>query len=318
MTVARSDSSLAALLLVQRLVEASAAPLKAAEYWSVLDAAGDPARLLGADAPAVAGILGVNREFAERVVSLLGAATAFAFRLEEVEQGDVRLVPSLDDSYPPALVDRLGRAAPPLLHVTGDAALLGTELLGIVGSRDVGERGAEVARAAAVAAVEHGLGVVSGGAKGVDRLSMTATLDAGGHVVAILADSLTATLRDPDIRRAIGEGSLCVCTPYRPAAGFTVANAMGRNKLVYALSAATLVVAAEPGKGGTWAGAVEALDRHIAPVLVWRGPDVPAGNVLLVERGGVPVDDVAGLFPLPRSAQPSRRAEARRQLALDV
>jgi predicted Rossmann fold nucleotide-binding protein DprA/Smf involved in DNA uptake len=317
-TTPRSASSTAALLLVQRLVETPAAPLKASEYWSVLEAVGDPARLLGAEASEIADVLGVDRAFAERVARLLDAATAFAFGVEELEQAGTGLVGSLDDDYPSALLDRLGRAAPPLLHVAGDVRLLQADLLGIVGSRDVGPDGAMVARTAAVHAVEHGFGVVSGGAKGVDRLSMTAALDGGGSVVAVLADALVATLRDPDVRRAIGDGSLCVCTPYKPTAGFTVANAMGRNKLVYALARATLVVAAEPGTGGTWAGAVEALERHVAPVLVWCGAGASAGNALLVERGGVPIDDLARLFPLPSGPGASVPSEARRQLAFDV
>jgi predicted Rossmann fold nucleotide-binding protein DprA/Smf involved in DNA uptake len=316
MTV-RSASSTAALLLVQRLVDTPAAPLKASEYWSVLEA-GDPARLLGAPSSEIADVLGADRPFADRVAGLLGAATAFAFALEELEQSGIRLVGSLDDGYPSSLRDRLGRAAPPLLYAAGDVGLLGGDLLGIVGSRDVGPDGAALAKAAAVLAVEHGAGVVSGGAKGVDRLAMTAALDGGGPVVAVLAGALLTTLRDPDVRRAVGEGTLCVCIPYKPTAGFTVANAMGRNKLVYALSRATLVVAADAETGGTWAGAVEALERRIAPVLVWSGSGAPAGNALLAARGALAVADIAGLFPWPRAEQQGPASGGRRQLAFDV
>jgi len=52
---------------------------------------------------------------------------------------------------------------------------------------------------------------------------------------------------------------LVLISPYDPAAGFNIGNAMQRNKLVYALADAALVVGAEPRKGGTWAGAVEQL-----------------------------------------------------------
>ena len=46
-----SDTSLAALLLTQRLVETAAQPLKASEYWAVLDKVHDPATLLGLQRP---------------------------------------------------------------------------------------------------------------------------------------------------------------------------------------------------------------------------------------------------------------------------
>lgn len=313
----RSDSSLAALLLTQRLVETPAAPLKAREYWSVLDLVGDPGVLLAGDPGAVARTAGVEGPLADRIAELVGAATSFALALEEQEQSGLRVVSSVDDDYPAALVDRLGRGAPPLLYVVGDAALLATSMLGVVGSRDVADGAADAARRAAGAAVARGLGVVSGGAKGVDRLAMGAALEADGHAVSVLADSLARTVRDAEIRRMIGEGRLCLCTPYKPTAGFSVPNAMGRNKLIYALSEATFVVAADLEKGGTWAGAVEALKAETTPVLAWTGDDTGPGNSELVQRGATGVANIDALFPLPAPAERDVAATTD-QLAMDV
>lgn len=313
----RADSSLAALLLTQRLVDTGAAPLKASEYWSVLERIADPAQLLGLDARDVASRADVTDTVAERIVALLGAATSFAVALDDHEQSGMRVVASIDDEYPARLVERLGRAAPPLLYAVGDPALLERDLLGIVGSRDVDPAGAAVTKDAATAAVGRGLGIVSGGAKGVDRLSMGAALDAGGSVVGVLADSLVRATRDPDVRRAIADGDVCFCTPYKPTAGFSVASAMGRNKIIYALSVATLVVAADADKGGTWAGAVEALKQGIAPVLVWTGDGGGPGNPRLVELGAAPVGDVDGLFPLPERSVGSAGGH-RDQLRLEM
>jgi predicted Rossmann fold nucleotide-binding protein DprA/Smf involved in DNA uptake len=313
----RSDRSLAALLLTQRLVETPAAPLKAGEYWSVLDLVGDPGALISGDPGAVARAAGVEGPLADRIAALVGAATSFAFALEDQEQSGLRVITSVDDDYPAALVDRLGRGAPPLLYLVGDPALLGPALFGIVGSRDVGEGAAEIARAAAAEAVRNGFGVVSGGAKGIDRLAMQSALDAGGHAVGVLADSLARTVRDAEIRRMIGEGRLCLCTPYKPTAGFSVPSAMGRNKLIYAQSQATFVVAADLEKGGTWAGAVEALKAGTTPVVVWTGDDAGPGNSKLVDRGAKDITRIDDLFPLPAPAGPDIAAPAD-QLAMDV
>lgn len=313
MSEARPDSSLAALLLAQRLVDASAAPLKASEYWSLLERVPDPADVLGAPGPALVQ-RGVEPEVAERAVRLVDAATAVAFELDRLEQSGIQVVTSVDGEYPDGL-RRLGRAAPPLLYVAGDPALLSGELLGVVGSRDVGVEGGEVAKAAARLAAERNVGVVSGGAKGVDQLAMNAALDAGGFAIGVLADSLLRTLRDPETRRAVLDGSVCLCTPYKPSTGFSVANAMGRNKVIYALSVATLVVAADLETGGTWAGAVEALRQRPAPVLVWAGEGAAAGNVALVARGAVPVTSLDALFPLPERPPP---LDPGHQLALEV
>ncbi len=231
----------------------------------------------------------------------------------------MHVVSALDEDYPAPLRDRLGRTAPPLLYVVGDTHLLRAAMLGIVGARDVSEPGAEAARQAAAEAVRNDHGVVSGGAKGVDRLAMVAALEAGGVAVGVLADSLLRATRDADVRRLLADGRLTFCTPYNPTAGFSVANAMGRNKLIYALSRATLVVAADTEKGGTWAGAVEALRKSIAPVLVWAGHGAGEGNARLASLGAKGVPSVADLFPLPTLDQAAEESDrASRQLALDV
>jgi len=309
-----TDTSLAALLLTQRLLDTPGAPLKSSEYWTLLDGVGDPADLLGRDVAAIQQRAGIDAELAERLAYLLGAATAFAFKLDEAEQSGLRVVSSMHDAYPMVLPQRLGHSAPPLLYVVGDPTLLQTELLGIVGARDVSEAGAAVARGAAAEAAAQGLGVVSGGARGVDRLAMAASLEAGGRAVGVLADSLVRMTRDPEVRRAVSDGRICLCTPYKPTAGFSVANAMGRNKLIYALSRASLVVAADAEKGGTWAGAEESLRRGFAPVIAWSGDGQGAGNQRLIERGASRLESLADLFPLPDAAVGGRNSTEQMRL----
>src|SRR6266511_757782 len=135
----RTDASLAALLLCQRLVDMPVASLKSSEYWALLDAVDDPAALLGLDAAAITRAVGVDTGMTDRLAQLLDAATAFAFRLNEAEQAGLRLISSVDDDYPQTLVARLGRRAPPLLYLVGNPTLLQADLLKIVDSRDVGE-----------------------------------------------------------------------------------------------------------------------------------------------------------------------------------
>lgn len=78
---------------------------------------------------------------------------------------------------------------------------------------------------------------------------------------------------------------------------------MGRNKLVYALSKATVVVASSEGSGGTWAGAVEALEKGYCPVLV-RPESEGAGT--LVARGAAKLSAPPGLGAAVESSAPSQ------------
>jgi predicted Rossmann fold nucleotide-binding protein DprA/Smf involved in DNA uptake len=283
--VTRSDDPLATLLLTNHLTETDAAPFGPKGFWDLVERVGDPGCLLGVDAEAVASLVG-DQGLAERVLSLLDAATRFAFALERFEsQGFVALTP-FDESYPPRLRERLGSLAPPVLFVAGPVELLSRDAIGIVGSRNVEEQGAEVAEEVARVAVAAGLSVVSGGARGVDQRSMSATYRAGGSVIGFLAESLDKRVRAPETRRVITEGVVCLATPFKPDAGFTPANAMARNKLIYTTARTTLVVACDEGHGGTWEGALEAMRRGYGDVAVWRGTGEGPGNEALVARGG--------------------------------
>ena len=292
----RSDSALASLLLTNRLTEAPAKPLAAGEYWSLIERVEDPARLLSLDAAEVARLLGSTVEHAERVTSLLQVGVALAFELERLEQEGFRVLSPFDEGNPARLVARLRDAAPPTLVAVGPTSLLDEDGIGIVGSRDVSPAGVEVAREAAECATAAGLSVVSGGARGVDQQAMAAAYQAGGTVVGVLAESMLRRVRDPETRRVVSEGSACLLTPYKPDAGFSVANAMGRNKIIYALSRVTLVVASDLEKGGTWEGVKEALGRGYGAVSVWLGDGAGPGNRALVDLGATPVESVGEIL----------------------
>jgi predicted Rossmann fold nucleotide-binding protein DprA/Smf involved in DNA uptake len=311
----RSEAELVALLLTQRLVEAAVPPLRTREFWSLVATVEDLGALLGLESPGIAAMAGIEGGLAARVAVRLEAATAFASALDDVEQRGLCVVAGTSEAYPAMLRARLQAVAPPLLYLLGPAELLDVPALGVVGSRQVTVAGASIAHAAARAAVEHGFALVSGGARGVDRIAIDGALDAGGTVVAVLADSLYRAAREPDTRRAISAGALCLCSPYPPSAGFTAANALGRNKLIYALSAATLVVECRPDTGGSWAGAVEALRYRTTPVVVWTGEGATDGNWALASLGARAVEDVGQLFPLPAHREDRRVGD---QLVLDV
>jgi DNA processing protein len=291
----RNDASLAAILLTQRLVDSAAEPLRAREFWTLLDRVDDPGRLLGASTSDLSAVLG-STELATRVVARFDAATALAFELEQLEQSGIRLITAVDEEYPTRFTERLGHAAPPVLHVVGPIAFLGGPALGIVGAREIARESADVAGAAARGAVEHGTSVVSGGSPGVDRVAMDAALEVEGHCTVLLAESLLRVTREPAVRVAVGAGRLCLATPYPPAAGYTPANATGRNKLIYAASDETFVVAADGDHDTTLAGATEALERGYGPVAAWAGTPGGPSNQALVDLGARPISNLDQLW----------------------
>lgn len=300
----RSDRSLASLLLTNRLLSLDVDAYRSREYWALVDSGADPGRMLGAGADDIAELPGQTRDSAQRIVRLLDAATALAFELERLSQQGIKAVTPFDEAYPERLRQRLGDMAPPVLYCAGDTELLGIDGTGVVGSRNVGDVGAGVAADLARLIADGQSPLVSGAAKGVDQVAMGTALRLGGSIVGVPAEGLQHNLRDPDLRRAIGERRACMASPHKPSAGFTVANAMGRNKIVYALCRLTIVVAADEGRGGTWEGATEALRRGWGRVAVWRGQGEGSGNAGLSERGAAEIRAVQDLPALEIPAPP--------------
>jgi predicted Rossmann fold nucleotide-binding protein DprA/Smf involved in DNA uptake len=312
----RSQDALATLLLTNHILDLDVPPFGPKEFWRLTAAVGSPSALLGvseddlADGdPIVAGAAG-------RITRLLDASTRLAFELERLESQGFLALTSFDDAYPRRVRDRLGEHAPPVVFVVGPVELLATDAIGLVGSRNVDDAGARAARDAAAAIAGDGITLVSGGAKGVDELSMTAARDHGGPVVGYLADSLERRVKVPVTRRAVAEGAVCLVTMFRPSAGFSVENAMARNKLIYASSLATLVIASDLGSGGTWAGATEALKQGYGRVLVWRGQGQGPGNEGVIEQGGTAVTSATEVVRLARDA--GRTERRRQQLSLEI
>ncbi|HWM22332.1 MAG TPA: DNA-processing protein DprA [Ilumatobacteraceae bacterium] len=290
------ESSRAALLLTNRLVKTDAKPMLAREFWSVVDRVEDLSVLLDLDVADLVEKLSFDAAAADRIRSLLDASTALAFERERLEEGGISLVSVFDETFPPVLRERLGTACPPFLLLAGPTTWLKTPGLGVVGSRDASDASLEAAKRSAEMAAERGWAVISGLARGVDHVTMAAALDAGGLVVGVPAEGIRRVSRNAEIRRRVHGGELCMASPFGPDTPLQAGNAMGRNKIIYALSRVTFVADSNRGSGGTWAGAKEALDKGYAPVAVWAGKGAGEGNEDLARRGATAVAHVADLF----------------------
>jgi len=298
----------AASLLTNRLVTLDAKPLPAGEFWKLVGQA-DPADLLDLDVAGIAELVGCEHDEAVRYRTLLDATTAFTFEQERLLEGGVTLISALDGRFPTLLCERLGAACPPFLLVAGPTELLAQPGLGVVGSRDADADALDVARDAAHAAVGHEWSVVSGLAVGVDQAAMAAAIEAGGRAIGVPADGILQASRNAEVRRSVHDGQLCLASPFAPSAPFRAGNAIGRNKIIYALSQIAFVAAADNGSGGSWSGATEAIERGYAHVAAWTGVGSTAGNAALVSRGATPITDVSTLFDLD-PAIPSPRQDS--------
>jgi len=226
---------------------------------------------------------------ADRVKRLLGRGAAMALAIDKWTSSGVWVSCRSDDDYPVRLKQHLKKQAPAILYGVGHSGLLQRGGLAVVGSRNVDYTGEQFTRQAVAACSKQGISIVSGGARGVDQVAMLEGLHAGGTVVGVLADSLLRSAVAKKYRDGIREQRLVLVSAFSPDASFNVGNAMGRNKHIYALADFGLIISAEMGKGGTWAGATEELKRADArPLFVRDEPTAPEGNRALIKLGAQP------------------------------
>ena len=230
----------------------------------------------------------------EKIEKLLERSAAMTFEIEELQQKGVRIVTFLDDEFPHRLKEKLGDFCPPILYMSGDHRIKDTSFAGYVGSRSFNEQDKKWTEGLVSENLKDGYAIVTGGAKGIDNISMKCCLDQGGAVIIFLPEDLHKRIQEPYIRSAILDGRLLVYSHTSPYAvkgrRSFVAAAMERNKFIYAQSAATAVVHSDYNKGGTWAGATEAMRHGWAPVFVWDNKDYE-GNQQLILRGAIPLSD---------------------------
>ena len=239
----------------------------------------------------------------KRLDYLIGRGIKLGFALEEWQRNGLSIISRSDKDYPILYKKHLKDKCPPFLFCAGNLSLLNKGGMCIVGSRNVDKEGADFAKKIAKICSNNGISVISGGARGVDQISMDSALESGGVAVGILADNLLKKSLEKKSRQAIADDKLLLISPYNPNAGFNIGAAMGRNKLIYAMADFALVISAEYKKGGTWSGAEEELKReNPIPVFVRMGKNVPEGNERLIDLGAIPlyepIDDSISLCKL--------------------
>ncbi len=270
--------------------KASVKPLSQTEYTNLvrwlINANLRPSSLL--DPEYIKGAASGSGLDEKRLDTLLGRGTQLGFAVENWQRNGIWVISRSDTDYPVRYKKHLKEKAPPLLFGVGDRSLLKGGGLAMIGSRNVDAKGEIFTQSMAKLCAANQMPVVSGGARGVDQISMETALEAHGTSIGILAESLLKKSLGKSFRKAIADNRLLLISPYHPEAPFATWAAMGRNKLIYAMADFALVVSAEHKKGGTWAGATEELKRECAiPVFTRIDETIPKGNKMLLDLGAI-------------------------------
>lgn len=234
--------------------------------------------------------LGLDDNMIQRMGNLISRSASISFELENLNHKGIKIVTRADENYPIVLKRKLGKNCPPLFYYAGDLELTNKPLMGIVGSRTIDSSDIDFTKSIVTKIVDHKMGIVSGGAKGIDNIASSEALIKGGFAVEYLSDSMLKKLKDNEVINYIIDGKLLLLSETHPTAGFNVGYAMKRNKYIYSNSQGTIIIKSDFNKGGTWTGAVESLKKQFTNTLCWNNSNYK-GNIELIKMGASPIDE---------------------------
>jgi DNA protecting protein DprA len=218
--------------------------------------------------------------------------------LTNLQNKGFRLVTIFDAIYPQQLKNH--SAPPALLYVKGDIQLLSVSGIAFHGSRDVSEQGIENAKQLAKQAIKRGFQVVSGHARGVDISAHVSALENGGLTTLVIPEGALQFSMRSELKGLYQKNpqSAIILSEFPPAMPWSATNAMARNKTIIALSKYACIIEAS-NSGGTWEAGNQALSMGTPLYVVsYKTPPAKAtGNMLLIQKGGIPIEDSQLQFP---------------------
>lgn len=208
------------------------------------------------------------------------------------KQQNIQAITYLNPSYPKRLKQLFD--APAVLYTRGDIQLLNSsKMIAVIGSRAVSNYSEQVLKLLLPPLIQEQFVIVSGLAKGADRLAHEATIRYGGKTIGVLGHGLFHSYprENRELSSYMALHHLLV-TEYPPYAGVQKWHFPARNRIISGLSEALIVTEAAL-KSGTLITTELALEQ---------GKDVFAvpGNIFseqsrgtnkLIKEGAIPVWD---------------------------
>jgi DNA processing protein len=167
---------------------------------------------------------------------------------ESIQRKGIQVLTWDEEGYPRLLreIDQ----PPPVLYVRGSFQPEDDWSVAVVGTRRVTVYGRQVAEELAAFLAHNGITVVSGLARGVDRLGHEAAIKAGGRTIAVLGSGVDRIYPPEHVKLAeqiMEHGA--VISDYAPGTPPESGNFPPRNRIISGLSRATVVVEASETSG---------------------------------------------------------------------
>ena len=234
--------------------------------------------------------LGYHRDKARQILTLLSQEDLLGHYLQKGAVAKCTPISRVSPDYPMAVHNRLGDDSPGCIWVKGDHTLLSCPAVALVGSRNIHEENRRFAYEAGRQAANQGFVLVSGNARGADQAAQQGCLDAGGQVIAVIADRLDRITPQENVLYISEDGF---------DLPFTVQRALSRNRLIHCMGLRTFVAQADYHRGGTWDGTNQNLRSHWSPVYCFEDGSKACDALQQSGALGISFDELHHISQLP-------------------
>lgn len=283
---------------------------------TVLDHFGDLA--LAWDAPGDALIAaGLSQKVIDNLFEVRGRVDLDRF-YEKVQKYGIKVITWEDEAYPRRLkeIDQ----PPPVLYLKGEWLEEDDWSVAVVGTRRVTPYGNQVAAELGTFLAQNGITVISGLARGVDAISHSAVIKAGGRTFAVLGNGVDLVY-PPENRRLseqiVAQGGLL--SDYAPGTPPDSANFPPRNRIISGLAIATVVVEAGETSGALITASFAAEQgREVFAVPGNINAPQSKGTNRLIQDGAHPLIEMKDILEALNLTQVTQQRTARRTLPEDA
>ena len=237
--------------------------------------------------------MGYKEAFARHIVALLQDEELLEYDLLQAKKAECVPITRASEGYPVAVRKRLGLDSPGVLWAKGDASLLNLPKVALVGSRDLQCDNAAFAREVGRQAAIQGYTLVSGNARGADKIAQNACLDAGGSIISVVADSLLEHTRKKHVLY-LSENSF--------DEPFSAQRALSRNRVIHSLGTVTFVAQTQLRQGGTWDGTEKNLRLGWSPVYCFADESLVHSTLVDIGAQDITIDQLTDFSSLPKPA----------------
>lgn len=282
------------LLLTSQLGDLERKPLTVAQFRNLamrvsqMEKPKQTRELTGDDLVA----LGYERQMALRMVALLSDKDRLESYVHRGKKQDCDPISRVSETYPKAVRKRLGLDAPGCLWAKGDATLLNMPAVSLVGSRELNAKNRKFAETVGREVAKKGFILVSGNAKGADRVAQQACLENGGRVISVVADELE---KCPLVKNVLYLSEDSFDLP------FSAARALSRNRVIHTLGYITIVAQCNGQNGGTWDGTRKNLQNNWSPVFCYSDGSATALELEQLGANLIVPEDLTDLCALQPS-----------------